>query len=93
MAKIKNVGRGTRRIVGTFMLPGEELELPDALAKKLIGDDDFVITWDEEPAAVIFEVVMPEPVYEIDPLPALPQIGEEHPNLGEEKPRKRGKKK
>jgi hypothetical protein len=84
MAKIKNVGRGTRRIVGTFMLPGEELELPDALAKKLIGDDDFVITWDEEPAAVIFEVVM---------LPALPQIGEEHPNLGEEKPRKRGKKK
>ena len=89
-------------VVDKFMLPGEERELPDALANKLVGDDDFVITWEEEPAEVIFEVVMSEPVYEIDPLPALPltpfghdvpQIWEEHPNLGEEKPRKRGKKK
>jgi hypothetical protein len=85
MAKIKNVGRGTRRIVGTFMLPGEELELPDALAKKLIGDDDFVITWGE---AVVSEVVIPEPVYES--APDLPFEIVEEPV---KKVSKRGKKK
>jgi len=90
MAKIKNVGSGPRMVVDKFMSPGEERELPAALAKKLIGDDDFLITWGvgEEESAVIFEVVIPEPVY--DSVPDLPFEIVEEPVR---KVSKRGKKK
>ena len=83
MAKIKYIGKSPRMVVDKFMLPGDEREIHSAIAKELAGDNNFVITWGEgeEPiSAKPVKVVTPAPVYEIDPLPALPQIGEELPN-------------
>lgn len=91
MAKIKYIGKSPRMVVDRYMFTDDEREIHQAIAMELVGDNNFVITWGEgeEPRPVeIVDTITPAP------LPALPKIGEEHPNLGEEKqPKKRGKRK
>jgi hypothetical protein len=88
MVKVRYVGKRPCLLDGFYIHNDEVRNISENTALSLDGNADFEFL--DQPAVV----VTPAPIYEIDPLPALPQIGEELPNLGEEKQlKKRGKKK
>lgn len=66
MAKIKYIGKGPRMVWGQFMHNGDVRDVNPKIAKEIMSDANFVITWEEgeQPVPVKpMEVVKPAPVY------------------------------